>query len=383
MILDSMLCLSSLISQRKDPLSVDALCPYDYYQKCVYSVGKNVALDKAQDPDGKILARCLISTNLLCIYEMFFVAVDSVYVKGAGGILATIMARTDKSGGILQQSPFHYTCFWATVVCDLILSLKLECPCTFSIEKMWRSLDPGYDEYDSYEAFLHEKTSIKDAVEDCSSFVVTNEKTTWWLHKVTFLFILVNDFYNQYDVITQEDFMTNKRFHRWLVLKEKIEEFERRMPIYLKPLIFIPAAEEKDFPKIFFKDEKTVVTAINFRLAKLLLHAALEEKLQVLDVGLTLKERASYPHKYSENLAREVAGIMKTYDADMRIWPINIHSLRQASRFIEPSSPCFETLKNLTARVISVCQTRLNILDLMEDKAENSRPASLHSFVEA
>ncbi|GEQ70269.1 hypothetical protein JCM33374_g3945 [Metschnikowia sp. JCM 33374] len=149
MILDSMLCLSSLISQRMDPSSVDALCPYDYYQKCVYSVGKKVGIGKSEDPDGKILARCLISTNLLCIYEMFFVAVDSVYVKGAGGILATIMSRTDKSVSILKQSPFHHTCFWATIVCDLILSLKLECPNTFSVEKMWRNLDPNYDVYDT------------------------------------------------------------------------------------------------------------------------------------------------------------------------------------------------------------------------------------------
>lgn len=383
MILDSMLCLSSLISQRMNPLSVDALCPYDYYQKCVYSVGKNVALDKSKDPDGKILARCLISTNLLCIYEMFFVAVDSVYVKGAGGIFATIMSKPDKPAGILKVSPFYYSCFWATIVCDLILSLKLEYPCTFSVEWMWKSLDPTYDEYESYEAFLLDKTDIKDAVSDQSSFIVTNEKTTWWLHKITLLLILVNDFHNHNDVISYEDFMGNKRFLKWLQLKEKLDEFEKRMPLYLKPLIFMPATTKDEFPKIFFKDEKTVVAAINFRLAKLLIYAALKEKLRVFDSSLVEKELQNYSRDYSENLAREVAGIMKTYDADMRIWPINIHSLRQASRFIEPSSPCFETLKNLTAKVILTCQTKLNILELLMDKSAGSKTGSERSFVEA
>mgnify|MGYP001168578832 FL=1 len=383
MILDLMLCLSLLILQRMDPSSVDALCPYDYYQKCVYLVGKNVALDRLADPDGKILARCLVSTNLLCIYEMFFVAVDSVYVKGAGGIFATIMSRTDKSVCVLKQLPFHYACFWATVVCDLILSLKLECPSTFSIEKMWRLLDPTYDEYDSYDAFMHEKTSLEDAAEDYLSFVVTNEKTTWWLHKITLLFILVNDFYNQKDVITRDEYLTSKRFHRWIQLKDKIDEFEKRMPIYLKPLVYVPPAAERDFPRIYFKDEKTAVTAINYRLARILLHAALKDNLHAADLVSIAKEKHNFPRNYNENLAREVAGIMQTYDCDMRIWPINIHSLRLAARFIEPLSPCFQTLKNLTARVILVCQTRLNILDLLETKTEASGAVPARSVIEA
>ncbi|GEQ70270.1 hypothetical protein JCM33374_g3946 [Metschnikowia sp. JCM 33374] len=176
--------------------------------------------------------------------------------------------------------------------------------------------------------------------------------------------------------------MKNKRFDRWLQLKDKLDEFEKRMPLYLKPLIFMPAAEEKDFPRIYYKDEKAAVTAINFRLAKLLLHAALRENLQVVDQSRVEIEMKNYPRNFTENLAREVAGIMASYDSDMRIWPINIHSLRQASQFVDSSSPCFKTLRNLTIRVISVCQTNSNIPDLLNEKENGPKAATTGTFVE-
>lgn len=365
MILNSILCLSSLIYQRMDPQAMDSMCPLRYYQRAVNSLRYNLSLPEADDPDTGVLACCLVSTNLLCIFELFFVAIDSTYVKGAGSILVSIMQKLDKPGGLLKLLPLFYACFWATFVCDLILSLKLEIPSMFSLERFWKPLDPEYfEDFASFAQFAEDKKSVQELDDGTALFVVSDDKTIWWSHKIMMLLSMINEFCNLYDVITQEDYEANTSFRQWALLNAQMKEFEKNAPLFLRPLIYKKAVDKRSFPTIYFKDERTAIVGINYRLANLALHQALHEKLKVLDFSLVENEAIKYPLDYRMELAKEVAGIMLVYDSDQKIWPISIHSLRQASKYIDPESDCYDELYKLTVRVIRFSQLRLDFVGL-------------------
>lgn len=359
MILDSILCLSSLIYQRMSPEKIDPMTPLKYYQRSVNSIRHHLNKMEVENCPPGTLARCLLSTNLLCIYELFFVAIDSTYVKGAGSILISIMSKHSKSVSLLKSSPFYSSCLWATFVCDIILSLKLESPCVYCPDRIWKTLDPIYfKEYDDYTPHLE---APKGPTEDCALSIATSKETLWWLQKILILFSQIIIFSNLMEVITKDDYMNNRELERWQKLKANLEEYETKMPLFLEPLINQKPDDSKQFPTIFFKDEQTATIGINFKLAKLCLHSALFVKVRVSDTHLLEPEMAKYPPGYSDTLAKDLAGIMQTYDCNLKLWPVNIHALRQASKHIETGSLAHDALKNLTARVVQVCQTRLFI----------------------
>lgn len=366
MILDSIFCLSSLILQRMRPDAIDPLCPLKYYQRSVNAIRYQLSLPEVENPRSGILGRCLLSTNLLCIYELFFFAIDSTYVKGAGSILMSILSKRIHQESLLKTSPFYDTCFWAMFICDLVLSLKLEAPSMYSLEKVWRPLDPEFfDDFESYAGSLEDPKSIEDAKDDYAGFIVSPQRTLWWQHKILLLYSAINLFCALSDVVTREEYESNKQFYQWSKLNTNLEEFGRHMPVYLKPLIYKPAVKGS-FPVIYFKDEQTAIVALNYKLARLSLHVALCSKLRIEDLTLLEPEIAKYPSNYREKLAKDIAGIMQTYDCNLKIWPVNIHALRQASKYFERGTDVYEELKQLTIKVIRVCQTGLTIPSFVE-----------------
>lgn len=133
LILSSMYSLSALMLQRIDPDSIDLSIPINYYHQTIKSIRHHLSLPNSGEENNGTIARCLLSTILLGVYEMFFLATDNTYVKGAVSLLTSIISKTEDPSP-LKSSPFLQMCFWAMFVCDLILSLKFNLATMFSVK---------------------------------------------------------------------------------------------------------------------------------------------------------------------------------------------------------------------------------------------------------
>lgn len=364
MILNAIFCLSSLMLLRLNPAEIDLSYPLKYYQKTVALIRYFLSHPNVDNETSGILARCLISTNLLCIYELFFVAIDSTYVKGAGSILMSILSKKNGSGSLLRDNPFYNTCFIAMVVCDLVLSLKFELPCTFSIEKTWKSLDPDF--FQQFLSPVSHQLELAKPKKDINSYLSSSifnfQSTHWWQYKVIVIFSIINDFSNCYDVITKEDFEENTQYHRWVEINKMLQDIESSLPLPLKPTIYHPCSPTRLFPLVLFKDESTAIADVNFKLAKILHYSTLVEKIKVQNTGLIDSEKSSYSPDYRQKLSKDVVGILKTYDSNFKIWPVAIHALRQAGKHIEKNLLAAEELTNFTQRVVNECHTQLDFV---------------------
>lgn len=373
MILDSIFCFSSLIFQRINPTEIDPLCPLKYYQRVVNSIRHHLSLPSAEVSESGILARCLISTNILCIYELFFVAIDSTYVKGAGSILLSILSKWNKSDSLLRDSPFYNTCFWAMFVCDLVLSLKLEVRTTYSLEKTWRSLEPAF--FESFEMYPEEEKDVSEGEHSqlkSSTYLVSRKATTFWLHKIMMLLCDIIEYLNACDVVTKEEFDTNAKFDKWKTLDAKLHEFEINMPVYLKPLITKPISPDRLFPLMYFRDEQTAIVTLNFKLAKLSLHVALCRNTMVKDTDLVQQAMACYPADFRKKLSKDLVGIMCTYESNQKIWPVNIHALRQASKYFPKDSAEYAELTKLVLRIAKFSHAGSNVISIVKSKQGKS-----------
>lgn len=350
MILGLMFCLSLLIMQRSNPGSIDPLCPLKYYQQTVNSIRSNLSLHDSADV---MLPRCLLSTGLLCIYELFFVAMDSTYIKGAVSIFMTILAKIDGRETLLQSSPFYEACFWVVFICDMVLSMKLLMPSMYSLDKMWRVIQPSFfDEWDD----------IDDSrAKNSASGVVTRQTTIWWQHRILLLYGSINELLRLSDVVTREEYESNLRLVQWQLLNARLDDHERAMPVFLKPLVYQPCSDERAFPLIFFKDEYTAVAAIHFRLSRLALIEALHLNMNIADTRALEVERARHPLYLREKLAKDILGILQTYESNDRIWPVNVHAVRQASNGIPEGTKAHEELKNLARRILQYSYAALHL----------------------
>lgn len=364
MILNSIFCLSSLILLRINPDAIDSSYPLKYYQKTVGTIRHHLSRPDAEDESNGILARCLLATILLCIYELFFVAIDSTYVKGAASIFISIMSRRNRSESLIGNSPYYHTCFWGMFVCDLILSLKLELPNMYSLEKTWRAMDPAYfDSFNDPTAHLDEPArSVKDVEAFLSSSLLTGQSTWWWQYKVIITLSNINEFSNSYDVITQEDFASNREFHQWMELNQKLEEIDRNLPVSLKPSVCRPASKSRVFPHILFKDEATAIVGLNYKMAKISHYVKLAHKLRIADTFLVDEQLAKYPPQYCVKLAKDLVGILQSY-RNSSIWPVTIHALRAASRNIDTTDEKVMTeLQRFTRQMVHFSHTHLDLL---------------------
>ena len=351
MLLDSIFCLSSLIYQRMNADKVDASIPVKYYHQSIKSIRYYLSIPGIENNRG-IISRCLLSTILLCVYELFFVAIDSTYVKGASSMLSAVLSKQEAGHkSLLKNSPFHQTCFWAIFYCDLILSLKFSLPSMYSIVDFWKPVDPEYCEsYESYNDSIL-SNSNKDKTDSVSSSNLTEESSMWWLHKSIINFSMINQFNNQVEVLTKEDFEGNKPFYSWLEFKTLIESFEMKLPVNLKPIIYKPTSPTRLFPLVYFKDEVTAITCLNFKVSKISLYEALILKTNTKH-AIVQPQLLKYCRAYAKKLAKDIVGIIKTYDANQFIWPANIHTIRFVAPYVRDEPEVFKEFEKLVDRMV-------------------------------
>lgn len=353
MILSSMNSLSALMLQRIDPNSIDLSIPINYYHQTIRSIRHYLSLPSTSEDNDGIIARCLLSTILLGVYEMFFLASDNTYVKGAVSLLTSIISKT-QDGSPLKNSPFLQMCFWAMFVCDLILSLKFNLPAMFSVKQFWRQIDPQFiDQFSRPYNKISEPTT-KEGEHNSSLLFISRKDSCWWLHKALLDFSMVHEFNTEVVVLNNEEFENNKLFHDWLALNKQIDEFEENMPVALKPIIYKPSSADSTYPSIFFRDELSALVTLQFKLSKISLYQALIQKTN-LESAEVQEYLGSIPRNHAKLLAKDVIGILKTYDLNIYLWPINIHTIRQVARYLHDDELEYKELEQLMERVIKTC----------------------------
>ncbi|CAH6720007.1 hypothetical protein CLIB1444_03S02344 [[Candida] jaroonii] len=343
MILSSMFTLSALMLQRVDPSLIDESIPMNYYHETIRSIRHHISNSSNTDEDG-VIARCLLSTILLCVYEMFFLATDNTYVKGAASLLTSIINKYQDDSP-LTSSPFLQMCFWAMFVCDLILSLKFNLPTMFSVNSFWRQIDP---------LFIENFDKPKNLDEISNDLFLSRTESIWWLHKALLDFSVINEFnYNQ-TVQTEEDFKNNKSFNDWKLLNNRINEYGDSMPLALKPLIYQPSSDDSSYPTIYFRDELSALIHLQFKLSKISLYQGLIQRTDVNSTE-TQKTLNELPSNHAKLLAKDIIGILKTYDLNLYLWPINIHTIRVVARYLHEDEEEYKELESLMERVIDTC----------------------------
>ena len=352
MIVCSIFCLSSLMLQRINPDKFDLSITVRYYHQTITSIRHYLSIPEIEEKDNGIMARCLLSTILLCIYELFFVAIDSTYIKGASSILSSILMKNSGNKSLLKDSPFYQTCFWPMLLCDLIFSLKYNSPSMYSIESFWKPLDPEYFElYGDFSTYGSSKTE-NDA--ELVKLTTTKVNTTWWIHKSMIDFSSITKFKNDINVLTKEDFESNKPYLEWLDLKKNLDTFEKQMPLTIKPTIYKSCSPHRLFPIIYFKDEATAIIGLNYKLAKIMLYEALIQKTNLSD-PLAHAEYLKYPKHYAVKLAKDIIGIIKTYDANLSVWTVNAHALRYVAHYVQHEPEASKGLEELVERLMEIC----------------------------
>lgn len=391
MITDSIFCLSALMLQRIRPDKLEHSVPIKYYHQCIKSIRHYLSMPGVEANEG-IISRCLLSTILLCIYEMFFVAIDTTYVKGASSLLVSIILKRTNKKNLLKESPFHEICFLAMFICDLILSLKFNLPSMYSIENFWKPLDTEY--FESFETYSNntndglrsddkdndedeakiasniensddedDKPNFADAsprmeIRDLNFNILPKQSTIWWFHKTFINFSFINDYNNEAEVITKEDFEMNKPFQRYLELKKLVEDYDNSLPSSLNPIIYKPINQERLFPVIYFKDELTAIIGLNAMLSKVALYESLVCKNNT-KIPLVIQELNKYPANYAKKISKDIIGIMKTYDGNINVWSNNIHSVRRVAKYIHDEPAEFEEFSNLVNKIIATCHLKL------------------------
>lgn len=343
MILSSMFTLSALMLQRVDPSLIDESIPMNYYHETIRSIRHHISNSSNDDEDG-IIARCLLSTILLCVYEMFFLATDNTYVKGAASLLTSIINKCQDASP-LTSSPFLQMCFWAMFVCDLILSLKFNLPTMFSVNSFWRQIDPLFIEN-------FDKPRNLDEISD--DLFLSRTESIWWLHKALLDFSVINEFNSHQTVETEEDFKNNRSFKDWKVLDNRINEYGESMPLALKPLIYQPSSDDSSYPTIYFRDELSALIYLQFKLSKVSLYQGLIQRTDV-NSPQTQKILNELPSNHAKLLAKDIIGILKTYDLNLYLWPINIHTIRVVARYLHEDEQEYKELESLMERVIDTC----------------------------
>lgn len=352
MIVCSIFCLSSLMLQRMNPDKFDLSITIRYYHQTITSIRHYLSIPGIEEKDTGIMPRCLLSTILLCIYELFFVAIDSTYIKGASSILSSILMKNSDKKSLLKDSPFYQTCFWPMLLCDLIFSLKYNSPSMYSIETFWKPLDPEYfDLYGDFSSYGSSKTE-NDA--DLVKLTSTRINTTWWIHKSIIDFSSITKFKNEITVLTKEDFESNRPYLEWLELKKNLDTFEKQMPLTIKPTIYKSCSPDRLFPIIYFKDEATAIIGLNYKLAKIMLYEALIQKTS-LSEPLPKAEFLKYPKQYPVKLAKDIIGIIKTYDANLSVWTVNAHALRSVAHYLQDDLEASRGLEELVERLMAIC----------------------------
>lgn len=349
MMLDAILCFSALMSHRESPDLVDRAIPIRYYHQSIKSIRYYLSLPAIDDHDNGLIARCLVSTMLLCVYELLFLAADSTYVKGAAGILTSILTR-HRDGGAALKLPFLASCFWGMFECDLVLSLKYNLPSMYSVDRFWSPLAPEF-----FGGFNEPSNPASDP--EMPDQMLLRHSTVFWLHKLLINYATVNEYNNSTWVQNQAEFEGRKAWSEWVVLKQRLDAFESNMPLDLKPTIYRPSSSSRTFPIVFFKDERSAIICLNYKLARISLFLALWRKPDPLDPAVQ-HEKSNYSANYARKLSKDIVGIMKTYDSNTNIWSVNVHTVRQVAQHLSDDADAMRGVEELVERMIEVCHLK-------------------------
>ncbi|EGV61741.1 hypothetical protein CANTEDRAFT_124807 [Yamadazyma tenuis ATCC 10573] len=221
----------------------------------------------------------------------------------------------------------------------------------FSVKQFWMQIDPQFVEQFTSPVY----PAISPRPDDV--LFISQKDAVWWLHRVLFDFSIANEFNSEVVVLTEKEFNTNKSFHDWLAINETLEDFERNLPQALKPIIYKPSSNDPNdsyYPTIYYRDELAAMIALHMKLTKVSLYQGLLQKtnLNSPEVQGYLKQ---IPRNHAKLLAKDVIGILRTYDLNTYLWPINIHTIRYVSRYLHDDEYEYKELEFFMKRVIETC----------------------------
>ncbi|CUM68136.1 uncharacterized protein PRCAT00005853001 [Priceomyces carsonii] len=344
MLLYSVLYFSSIILHRISPERIEQSIPVNYYQQCIKMIRYNLSSSEVADVNEAMISRCLLSTTMLCVSELSLIGVDGTHVQGVYSIFSSLLERSTQSHSLLKSSPFYELCFWAVYKCDQLLSFKLNLPLYSSVEKYWRKLDPKYFElFDNF------------ASVDLDDETFSKEKTFWWKKKFLILGSQINDFKYSEEVLTEDE--SNGLFQKWSTLKSSLDEAEARLPISLKPIIYKPASNENVFPVTFFIDEIIVAIALSIKIAKLHLYESLLRRLDNKSPKVQ-EQLALYPSNFEKKIAKDIIGMIKTYESNIGVMTAGAYALRKVTCYIVDEPVPFAEVESLVDKVIELCHLR-------------------------
>ncbi|EGW34323.1 uncharacterized protein SPAPADRAFT_149038 [Spathaspora passalidarum NRRL Y-27907] len=348
-LLQSVFCLSSLMLHRMMPDKIDASLPIKYYHHSIKTIKSYLDMF---NHDMGVCSKCLLATTLLSVYEFYFTSIEDIYTGNAASILASII-QSDNSrnkSSPLLDSVFLATCFWSVFTLGFIQSLKNVRVNIYSVDLFWKALDSEYfTVFDKY-MVLTEASEPKTTL--------SKTETVWWFRKTILICSQISDFKGEVNVPTQQDVEQNQSFKKWIELKDILVDFENKAPDGLFPVIYHSNSDSGAFPTIFFKDELSTLIGINRALAKLLLFESLLVKTNI-QAREVRDELSKFPPGYEKKLAKDLIGIIKCYDSNSTIWPLNLHVLGYVQAYLADEEQAINEMSPLITKLSKVCN--LNI----------------------
>ncbi|MCH0630079.1 hypothetical protein JNB11_08940 [Kocuria palustris] len=324
-VLDAVLCLALMVYARQ-PLMATLIAPLapeiavKYHQRAVALIEQQ--LPRAAD-DYSIMARAMVATVVLCIYETFLPPLDASYVDSASVLLFQLVRRPELRGGRsgrppgLERLPLYQLCFTMLMVCDVYQALKQEQPCWCPSDQFWQALDPDmYEGLDDY--------SRGQAAPDAPMVAAA---TGWWLLKLVHLLGVINDFRCLPLVLLYEDYECNRPLQTWRQLQRQLTEFDAQYPQGLAPIVYQWDPLTLAFPTIYFRSPAHAIVYLHRKMAHLCLYEALQRRPH-RDDGAAAAELDKLGADHPQRLAREIFGVFSTYDGNPSMLGVMMPCLR-------------------------------------------------------
>ncbi|CAH2351820.1 hypothetical protein CLIB1423_04S06700 [[Candida] railenensis] len=367
MLINSIICLCGSILNKGDPSSLSKDVPTSHYQRALSSIRHHLSESSGEDPldlDGAALKeyikrrdglinRCLVSTIILCLYEFENNKTECTHIKGATSILTTILIRhregteqssfgesNSSSSSLLSTSYFHSICFWSIFQLDILISIRYGVATMYSYSDYWKRYDKLY--FESFERIPYRSLS---PVHD----YFNRDTANWWMQRAFIDFSLINDFKNSRDTMKQDPNIGIDLFTSWHKLKKSVDEYESNLPLNLKPTIYQPCSPSRHFPVIYFKDEKTAITTIIYKVSRILLYESLV--LNADKSELMRQELAKFSPGYIQKVIKDACGIIKTYGNDFTLWPIGTNIVDDFRNYFKAEPECAKQFEHILAQV--------------------------------
>lgn len=313
MLLHLVLCVLLVAHARRtpDPLSV----PLRYYHQAIQLIRHQLAAPGVEQLSHGVIARCLLLTVFLCIYEMFFVAVDLTYVRGALTILLLILAR--KPRGVLAELPLYYACFVVILACDAYRGLLCDAPPMFSVPRFWAPLDPQFF------------ARLADPGADPGSWQLA--PGSWQLARLLLLLLAATELRWRPGCLSQPEHQANQPLAEWRRLVARTDAVVRAS---VPPTIYTWASDQR-YPVVYFGLATAAMAWINVQVVRVLLYETLATR-PPRDDGLVDHELAQYLGDYAGRVCREVVGVVRTYEGNRALWQALVHCLRFVAARLDP-----------------------------------------------